>query len=79
MYTPCKLVRVACISFLQSTDIPDTDFVLEPHLEEINRLFNGNTVEEIVENLKTDGSEWATKQLNTLSKMVQKIISIQNE
>nr|XP_022313161.1 3-hydroxyisobutyryl-CoA hydrolase, mitochondrial-like isoform X1 [Crassostrea virginica] len=52
-----------------STDIPDTDFVLEPHLEEINRLFNGNTVEEIVENLKTDGSEWATKQLNTLSKM----------
>lgn len=70
---------MACISFLQSTDIPDTDFVLEPHLEEINRLFNGNTVEEIVENLKTDGSEWATKQLNTLSKMVQKIISIQNE
>lgn len=70
---------MACISFLQSTDIPDTDFVLEPHLEEINRLFNGNTVEEIVENLKTDGSEWATKQLNTLSKMVQKIISIENE
>lgn len=70
---------MACISFLQSTDIPDTDFVLEPHLEEINRLFNGNTVEEIVENLKTDGSEWATKQLNTLSKMVQKIIRIQNE
>ena len=70
---------MACISFLKSTDIPDKDFVLEPHIEEINRLFDGNTVEEIVENLKTDGSEWATKQLNTLSKMVQKIFSKQNE
>ncbi|XP_055996782.1 3-hydroxyisobutyryl-CoA hydrolase, mitochondrial-like isoform X2 [Ostrea edulis] len=52
-----------------STDIPDTDFVLEPHMEEINRLFDGNTVEEIVENLKKEGSEWAEKQLNTLNKM----------
>lgn len=39
-------------------------------MEEINRLFDGNTVEEIVENLKKEGSEWAEKQLNTLNKMV---------
>eukprot|EP00105_Crassostrea_gigas_P015933 XP_011433119.1 PREDICTED: 3-hydroxyisobutyryl-CoA hydrolase, mitochondrial-like isoform X1 [Crassostrea gigas] len=52
-----------------STDIPDTDFVLEPHIEEIDRLFNGDTVEEIVHNLKMEGSEWAKKQLDTLSKM----------
>ncbi|XP_062566224.1 3-hydroxyisobutyryl-CoA hydrolase, mitochondrial-like isoform X2 [Saccostrea cucullata] len=52
-----------------STDIPDTDFILEPHMEEIDKLFDGDTVEQIVENLKKEGSEWAKKQLHTLSKM----------
>ncbi|XP_061181521.1 3-hydroxyisobutyryl-CoA hydrolase, mitochondrial-like [Saccostrea echinata] len=52
-----------------STDIPDTDFILDPHIEEIDRLFEGDTVEQIVQNLKNEGSEWAKKQLNTLSKM----------
>jgi hypothetical protein len=48
-------------------------------MEEINRLFDGNTVEEIVENLKTDGSEWATKQLSTLNKMVGIMTCISEE
>lgn len=46
--------------------------MLEPHIEEIDRLFNGDTVEEIVHNLKMEGSEWAKKQLDTLSKMVRR-------
>lgn len=64
--------NVSTCVYLQSTDIPDTDFVLEPHIEEIDRLFNGDTVEEIVHNLKMEGSEWAKKQLDTLSKMVRR-------
>lgn len=58
------------VVMLQSTDIEDTDFILRSHMEDINRLFDGETVEEIMENLKNDGSEWATKQLNVLNKMV---------
>ena len=56
---------------LQSTDIPDNEFILHDHIEEINKLFDGETVEEIVSNLEKDGSEWAVKQLNTLKKMVR--------
>lgn len=50
--------------------------MLEPHIEEIDRLFNGDTVEEIVHNLKMEGSEWAKKQLDTLSKMVSRKRSV---
>lgn len=53
----------------QSTDIPDKDFVLEPHIEQIDRLFDGQTVEEICQNLQSDGSEWATKHLESLRTM----------
>lgn len=57
----------------QSTDIPDADFILRDHMEEINRLFDGDTVEEIFSNLEKEGSEWALKQLNTLKKMVSTV------
>lgn len=60
-------------SIFQSTDIPDKDFVLQPHIEQIDRLFDGQTVEEICQNLKSDGSEWATKHLESLRKMVSSI------
>ncbi|KAJ8307022.1 hypothetical protein KUTeg_015106 [Tegillarca granosa] len=53
----------------KSTDIPDKDFVLEPHIEQIDRLFDGQTVEEICQNLQSDGSEWATKHLESLRTM----------
>lgn len=53
----------------ESTDIPDDEFVLREHMEEINRLFEGETVEEIMKNLEKEGSEWAASQLNTLKKM----------
>ncbi|GAB1609414.1 3-hydroxyisobutyryl-CoA hydrolase, mitochondrial-like [Argonauta hians] len=45
------------------------EFALAPHMDKINKLFNGNTVEDIIGNLKKDGSEWSTNQLNILSKM----------
>ncbi|KAJ8255463.1 hypothetical protein COCON_G00193270 [Conger conger] len=47
----------------------DKPFILEQHMEDINRLFEGNSVEQIFENLKQDGSSFAQKQLQTLSKM----------
>ena len=59
------------IPCLQSTDIPDNEFILHDHLENINRLFDGETVEQIFTNLEKDGSEWAISQLNTLKKMVR--------
>ena len=40
-------------------------------MDQINRLFDGATIEQIMENLRTDGSEWSKKQLDTLSKMVR--------
>ncbi len=48
----------------------DKEFVLKPRLADIDRLFDGSTVEGIFEKLEKDGSEWATAQLNTLRKMV---------
>ncbi|XP_073817556.1 3-hydroxyisobutyryl-CoA hydrolase isoform X2 [Musca autumnalis] len=44
-------------------------FVLTPQMEQINKCFSAESVEEIVENLKKDGSEWATKTIQTMSKM----------
>lgn len=47
----------------------DKPFILTQHLDKINRLFGGATVEEIFENLKQDNSNWAKEQLETLKKM----------
>ncbi|XP_061232461.1 3-hydroxyisobutyryl-CoA hydrolase, mitochondrial [Neopsephotus bourkii] len=47
----------------------EKDFVLDEHMEKINSLFSGNSMEEIVKNLKQDGSAFAIKQLETISKM----------
>uniref|UniRef100_H3DE45 3-hydroxyisobutyryl-CoA hydrolase n=1 Tax=Tetraodon nigroviridis TaxID=99883 RepID=H3DE45_TETNG len=44
-------------------------FVLEKHLSDIDRLFSGSSVEAIVSSLKADGSSFATKQAETLSRM----------
>ncbi|OCT61391.1 3-hydroxyisobutyryl-CoA hydrolase, mitochondrial-like [Xenopus laevis] len=41
----------------------DKPFVLTENLDKINSLFSGNSVEEIIENLKCDGSSFALKQL----------------
>ncbi|XP_073768410.1 3-hydroxyisobutyryl-CoA hydrolase, mitochondrial isoform X1 [Danio rerio] len=44
-------------------------FVLQEQTEAIDRLFSAGSVEEIVENLKKDGSAFALKQAETLVKM----------
>lgn len=44
-------------------------FVLEQHIDLIDKLFQSNSVEGIVHNLKTDGSPFAQKQAETLAKM----------
>lgn len=47
----------------------DKQFVLEPHVEKINSIFGQQTLEEIFDSLRHDGSDWATTQLATLNKM----------
>lgn len=46
-----------------------TEFVLQPHLEQIEKAFGGDTVEDILNSLHNDGSEWAMSTLKLLSKM----------
>ncbi|XP_044160997.1 3-hydroxyisobutyryl-CoA hydrolase, mitochondrial isoform X1 [Bufo gargarizans] len=53
----------------ESTAGDNHPFILSEHLDKINSLFSGNSVEEILENLKQDGSPFAHQQLKTLSKM----------
>ncbi|XP_061697110.1 3-hydroxyisobutyryl-CoA hydrolase, mitochondrial [Syngnathoides biaculeatus] len=47
----------------------DKPFVLEKHISDIDRLFSSNSMEGILHNLKADGSDFAKKQVETLSKM----------
>ncbi|XP_028289470.1 3-hydroxyisobutyryl-CoA hydrolase, mitochondrial [Parambassis ranga] len=53
----------------QSSLDSEKPFVLEKHISDINRLFSSSSVEGIMQNLKADGSEFAKKQAETLSKM----------
>lgn len=53
----------------QSSLGSDKPFVLEKHIADINRLFSADSVDAIVKNLRADGSEFATKQAETLSRM----------
>lgn len=45
------------------------EFILEPHLKQIEKAFAGDSIERILKNLHKDGSEWAMNQLKTISKM----------
>ncbi|XP_019728344.1 3-hydroxyisobutyryl-CoA hydrolase, mitochondrial [Hippocampus comes] len=47
----------------------DKPFVLEKQMADIDRLFDSATMEGVMHNLKADGSEFAKKQVQTLSKM----------
>ncbi|ODN06385.1 3-hydroxyisobutyryl-CoA hydrolase, mitochondrial [Orchesella cincta] len=44
-------------------------FGLEDKMDEINKTFDAASVEGILQNLKNNGSEWALKTIETLSKM----------
>ncbi|KAM6464098.1 3-hydroxyisobutyryl-CoA hydrolase, mitochondrial isoform 2-T3 [Liasis olivaceus] len=47
----------------------EKEFVLGEHMDKINSLFSANSMEEIVQNLKKDGSPFALNQLKTITKM----------
>ncbi|KAK7938317.1 hypothetical protein WMY93_001643 [Mugilogobius chulae] len=53
----------------QSSSGSDKPFVLEKHISDIDRLFSADSVEGIMQNLTADGSEFALKQAQTLSRM----------
>jgi 3-hydroxyisobutyryl-CoA hydrolase len=44
-------------------------FTLEKELPRIDKIFSGNTIEEIVHNLKADDSEWSRNILENFSKV----------
>uniref|UniRef100_A0A669R0Z6 3-hydroxyisobutyryl-CoA hydrolase n=1 Tax=Phasianus colchicus TaxID=9054 RepID=A0A669R0Z6_PHACC len=47
----------------------EKEFILDEHMEKINSIFAANSMEEIVQKLKQDGSPFAMKQLETINKM----------
>ncbi|XP_059896903.1 3-hydroxyisobutyryl-CoA hydrolase, mitochondrial [Gadus macrocephalus] len=53
----------------QSSLDAEKPFVLQPHLQDINRLFSAGSVEGILQNLNTDNSAFAKKQAETLARM----------
>ncbi|XP_066981606.1 3-hydroxyisobutyryl-CoA hydrolase, mitochondrial isoform X2 [Macrobrachium rosenbergii] len=53
----------------ESTFSKNEPFSLQPVLPQIQKCFSGGSVEEIISNLEKDGSEWAEKQIKTLSRM----------
>lgn len=52
-----------------ATSSSNPDFVLQPHLADIDRLFQADSIEDILSSLKNDNSDWAMKQLNVLKDM----------
>ncbi|XP_074071601.1 3-hydroxyisobutyryl-CoA hydrolase, mitochondrial isoform X1 [Macrotis lagotis] len=47
----------------------DKPFILEEHMDSINRCFSANTMEQIIQNLQEDGSPFALEQLKIIKKM----------
>lgn len=47
----------------------DKPFILEEHMDKINSCFSANTVEQVIENLRQDGSPFALEQLKVINKM----------
>nr|XP_056717210.1 3-hydroxyisobutyryl-CoA hydrolase, mitochondrial [Euleptes europaea] len=47
----------------------EKEFILGEHMDKINSLFSASSMEEIVQNLKQDGSPFALKQLEIIAKM----------
>jgi 3-hydroxyisobutyryl-CoA hydrolase len=53
----------------QSKDLAKQPFSLQSKLQQINQVFAPETVEEILQKLSADGSDWAKKTTETLHKM----------
>lgn len=52
-----------------TVDISNKDFSLNPYMDVINSCFSGNSVEQILELLEKDGSQWARNISELLSKV----------
>ncbi|EDO48943.1 predicted protein [Nematostella vectensis] len=48
---------------------PNQRFVLDEHMDSINRCFSQSSVEEIISALEEEGSPWAAKQIENLNRM----------
>ncbi|XP_031223275.1 3-hydroxyisobutyryl-CoA hydrolase, mitochondrial isoform X4 [Mastomys coucha] len=47
----------------------DKSIIFEEHMDKINSWFSANTVEQIIENLRQDGSPFAIEQMKVINKM----------
>lgn len=47
----------------------DKSIIFEEHMDKINSCFSANTVEQIIENLRQDGSPFAIEQMKVINKM----------
>ncbi|XP_027877978.1 3-hydroxyisobutyryl-CoA hydrolase, mitochondrial isoform X2 [Xiphophorus couchianus] len=57
-------------SFQAQSDLDsDKPFILDKHTSDIDRMFGSSSVEGILQNLKADGSDFARKQVEILSRM----------
>ncbi|XP_012266471.2 3-hydroxyisobutyryl-CoA hydrolase, mitochondrial isoform X2 [Athalia rosae] len=45
------------------------EFTLNPYLEQIDHCFTASSIQEIIQKLESDGSDWAVKSLQLLKKM----------
>ncbi|XP_053296191.1 3-hydroxyisobutyryl-CoA hydrolase, mitochondrial isoform X1 [Pleuronectes platessa] len=63
------IIRVLDTYQNQSRLDSEKPFALHKHMSDIDRLFSSSSLEGIIQNLKADGSEFAQKQAETLSKM----------
>lgn len=55
---------------------PKSEFILSKHLDQINNTFTGSTMEEILDNLEKDNSEWAMKTIKVYIQIVLLISSV---
>lgn len=46
---------------------PNTEFTLSKHLDQINKYFAASSIEEILNSLKQDDSEWAKQTIKVYS------------
>lgn len=64
-----KTSVAALLAEFQSKSKTGVELSLKPHLQAINQIFGADTVENILNNLEKDGSEWSLSMLETLQKM----------
>lgn len=49
---------------------PKSEFSLSKYIDQINKCFDADSIEEILENLKNDGSSWAKQTIRVLNQII---------